>query len=93
MRVVKRIKLKGRVEFTRNLFGESSDLGGKWLDVLEENPQGECLAIHRPASGGPHLVSVDPKDIADEAKTPSNEFFTLGLVRWVEEFIGRSLET
>lgn len=93
MRVIKRIKLRSRVEFTRNLFGKPEELAGKWLDVLEENREGECLAIHRPANASPHLVSVDPRDIEDRMKTPSNEFITLNLALAFEEWLGRSFKS
>lgn len=91
MRVVKRIKLKGQVEHSRNLFGPNEDLAGKWLDVLEVNREGECLSLLGGVNG--HLVSVDPSDIEEEAGVPSNSFFSLDVVTKVEEFIGRSLRS
>jgi AAA domain len=47
---------------TRNLFGPIEEVAGKRLEVLERNPQGDCLCLFR-GIRGVNIVDVDHRDI------------------------------
>jgi hypothetical protein len=52
--------VKEKPEFTKYLFGDTSEVAGKTLRVLEKNTEGDCLCIDHK---GTSLVDIDHKDI------------------------------
>jgi hypothetical protein len=48
--------------YTRNLFGPITEIAGKKLELLERNPEGDCLCLFSGVKGT-NIVDVDHRDI------------------------------
>lgn len=57
-----KIKVVKDPKFTKNLFGPISEIAGKEIQLIERNPQGDCLCIFN-GSKGTNLVDVDHRDV------------------------------
>lgn len=53
------VKLKEKLNYTKNLFAPVSDIEGKTLQLIEKNREGNCLCLFNKE----YLVDVDHRDI------------------------------
>lgn len=56
------IRVMASPKFTRNLFGPLTEIAGKTLELLERNPEGDCLCLFTGVKGQ-NIVDVDHRDV------------------------------